>query len=211
MSQDELNEILNGRLKLIPMKLDADARWKIVTLARGLPFYVHMLGKYAFQSAALKKRLIVKDEDVDAAMDRFISEKEQSFFEEYNAATSSNQTDANFKQVLLACALAKHDDSGFFSHTSVISPLSKVLKRTVAHANFKRHLTEFLSESRGQILVRRGRERQYRYRFRDPMMQPYIIIKGIRENMVDQSTKDALSYPEQPLLPYPEPPADEIC
>ncbi len=206
MLKDELNEILNQRLRLTPLKLEGDARWKIVALARGLPFYVHILGKYAFQSAIDGQRLTIKDTDVDAAMDRFISETEQSFFDDYDLATSSNQTDAIFKEVLLACALAKLDDSGFFSPTSVIVPLSKIQKKSVIHANFQRHLTEFISPGRGEILVRRGRERQYRYRFRDPMMQPYIIIKGIRDNMVDEATRNILSYPEQPDLPLPDSP-----
>lgn len=206
MPNSELNEIIDQRLTLTPMKLEGDARWKIVTLARGLPFYVHMLGRYAFQNAIAERRLKVVDSDVDAAMDRFISETEQSFYDDYDSAVSSNQKDAKFKEVLLACALASPDESGFFSPTAVIAPLSKIRKKPVEHANFQRHLTEFISEERGQVLVRRGRDRQFRYRFRDPMMQPYIIIKGIREGMVDESTRLALSYPEEPQLPYPDVP-----
>lgn len=206
MSNNELNEIINLRLKLTPLRLDGDARWKIVLLSRGLPFYVHMLGKYAFQNAVENRRITVKDEDVDAAMDRLITETEQSFHDEYTLATSSNQTDAKFEEVLLACALAETDDSGFFSPTNVIPPLSKIRKKTVKHANFQRHLTEFISDIRGHILIRRGRERQYRYRFRDPMMQPYIIIKGIREEMIDEITRNILSYPEEPGLPLPDSP-----
>ncbi|MBP5857840.1 ATP-binding protein [Marivibrio halodurans] len=209
MSNEELNEILNLRLKLTPLKLDGDARWKIVTLARGLPFYVHMLGKYSFQNAARERRLTVKDGDVDAAMDRFISETEQSFQDDYVTATASNQTDAKFQEVLLACALAQSDDAGFFSPTSVIPPLKMIRKRPVTHANFQRHLTEFVSEDRGRVLIRRGQDRQFRYRFRDPMMQPYIIIKGIRDEMVDESTRNALSYPEAPLLPLSDPTSND--
>jgi hypothetical protein len=196
-----LNEIINLRLKLTPHKLEGDARWKTVMLARGLPFYVHMLGKHAFQHCVSDRRLIVTDSDVDVAMDTFISQTEQSFYEDYRRSTESNQADANFRQVLLACALAKTDESGFFSPTSVIAPLTKILKRPIQHANFQRHLTEFISEERGNVLIRRGKERQYRYRFKDPMMQPYIIMKGIRDNMVDDSTRSALSYPEQSSLP----------
>jgi len=206
MSHDELNEILNLRLKRTPLRLDEDARWKIVMLARGLHFYVHMLGKYSFQNAPDHRRTTVKDEDVDAAMDRFISETEQSFYDEYAAAVFSNQTDAKFAEVLLACALAESDDAGFFSAANVIQPLSKIRKRSVTYGNFQRQLTEFVSEGRGQILIRRGRNRQFRYRFRDPMMQPYIIIKAIRSDMIDSTTRHVLSYPEEPTLPLPEEP-----
>jgi hypothetical protein len=208
MSDLELNEILDTRLKFVPLRLDGDARWKIVKLARGLPYYVHMLGKYSFQNCAAERRLTVTDEDVDKAMDRFLGESQQSLYDDYYKATTSNQADTQFKEVLLACALAKTDDSGFFPAVNVIAPLSKIMKKQVQHGNFQRHLIEFVSEGRGGILIRRGEERQYRYRFSDPMMQPYIIIKGIRENMVDHETRSALSYPEQPLLPIDlEPPS----
>jgi hypothetical protein len=33
------------------MRIEPDARWKIVILARGLPTYVHRLGKHAAQRA----------------------------------------------------------------------------------------------------------------------------------------------------------------
>ena len=50
---------------------------------------------------------------------------------------------------------------------------------------------------RGQILERVGEERAYRFRFRHPAMQPYVIMRGIRENIVDEKAKQALSSPEQ--------------
>ena len=43
-----------------------------------------------------------------------------------------------------------------------------------------------MSNERGPILIRRGSERQYRYRFSDPMMQPYILMRGIRERMIPE-------------------------
>jgi hypothetical protein len=115
MSDPELNEILDTRLKFLPLRLDGDARWKIVKLARGLPFYVHMLGKYAFQNCVFERRFVVKDEDVDEAMDKFLSESQQSLYDDYYKSTTSNQAETQFKEVLLACALARTDDSGFFS------------------------------------------------------------------------------------------------
>jgi hypothetical protein len=65
------------------------------------------------------------------------------------------------------------------------------------HAHIQRHLTEFIGEKRGNVLLRRGDPRQYRYRFTDPMMQPFVIMKGIREKMIDDSLKSKLLYREQ--------------
>jgi hypothetical protein len=143
-----------------------------------------MLGKHSVKAAAVGRYLTITTATVDTAMDEFVEDTEQFYYDDYHTATSSNQTDSQFREVLLACALAKRNESGFFSATNVIQPLSKILSREVKHANFRRHLTEFMSEERGPILIRRGSERQYRYRFSDPMMQPYILMRGIREGMI---------------------------
>ena len=47
MTKDELVEVLIMRLKQLEFNISGDAKWKIVNLAKGLPLYVHTLGKYA--------------------------------------------------------------------------------------------------------------------------------------------------------------------
>jgi len=132
---------------------------------------------------------------------RLIEDSGQSFQDDYKVAIQSNQSDNLFKQVLLSCALAQTDEYGFFIPTNVIEPLNSILRERKRHAHFDRHLREFITDKRGNILIRRGDERQYRFRFNDPMMQPYIIIKGIRDGMIDRETRKKLLYREQPFLP----------
>lgn len=167
-----------------------------------MPYYVQMLGKHSSFNTVSERRLEIGTNDVEVAMDRFLADSSQSFQDDYQEATQSNQKDNLFRQVLLACALADTDDSGFFTPTDVIEPLTAILHKPKRHAHFERHLREFMSADRGEVLIRRGDERQYRYRFNDPMMQPYVIIKGIRDGMVDEQTrKKLLLYREQPSLP----------
>lgn len=201
MSDAELNEVINTRLSRTAMKLNGDARWTIVTLSRGLPYFVQMLGKYAATCAARAKRMTINVADVEAAMDLFIQDSEQKLRSAYALATESNQRDSLFKQVLLACALARSDESGFFTPTDVIEPLSAILNKKKTHAHFQRHLTEFMSLGRGEMLSRRGSDRQFRYRFTDPMMIPYVIIRGIHEGIIDQSSRKRLLEQEQPTFP----------
>jgi hypothetical protein len=73
--------------------------------------------------------------------------------------------------------------------------------REVEISAFQQHLQKFILEERGKILVRKGRERSYRYRFADPMMQPYIIMKGIEQGLVEPTALEAISFPAQPRLP----------
>jgi Cdc6-like AAA superfamily ATPase len=201
MTPHELNEVLDKRLRRTPLTISGDARWTVVMLSRGMPYYVQMLGKYASLNAVRRKKLKIETQDVDAAMDRLLKDSGQSFQDDYQQATQSNQTDNLFKQVLLGCALAKTDEYGFFTPTNVIEPLNSILHERRRHAHFDRHLREFITERRGNVLIRRGDERQYRFRFSDPMMQPYVIIKGIRDGMIDDDTRKRLLYREQPSLP----------
>lgn len=201
MRSPELNEVLDKRLRLTPVTISGDARWTVVTLSRGMPYYVQMLGKYSSLNTVRRRKLKIELEDVESAMDRLIIDSGQSFQDDYRHAVHSNQSDNLFKEVLLSCSLAPTDESGFFTPTNVIEPLNSILHERKRHAHFDRHLREFISEKRGHILIRRGDERQYRFRFHDPMMQPYVILKGIRDGMIDEPTRQKLLYREQPSLP----------
>lgn len=198
MSTDELREIIDKRLPRLGMKITGDARWKIVTLARGLPSYVHALSRFAVVRAIKAKRLTITEDDVAAAIDDLLGQTDLSCRDDYLKATTSNQSGNLYRQVLLACALAETKTAdGYFSAVNVVQPLCSILGRTVEIANFKNHLAAFAAVERGQILTRRGKTRQHQYRFHDPLMQPYVIMRGIKEKMVSESAKEVMSFPEQ--------------
>jgi hypothetical protein len=203
MNPNERKEILDKIVPRLGMKLDGDALWKIVNLSRGLPSYVHALGLYATQNAVDRRSLLIVEDDVDHAIRRLLERSEESIQEDYAKAIHSNRTDNLYKQVLLACALADTDDRGNFTPLAVCHPLTKILGREqeIEIAAFQQHLIKFISDERGNILIRKGRERAYRFRFRDPVMQPYVIMRGIEQKLVDRKAIDVLSYPAEPRLP----------
>jgi Cdc6-like AAA superfamily ATPase len=199
MSTDELREIIEKRLKQLGMKIEPDAKWKIINLAKGLPQYVHGLGKLSCFWAISERRLQITEHDTDRAIENLLDTSEQTFKTVYERATRSNQPDNLFKHVLTACALAKADENGYFAPAAVREPLTGILGRNITIATFQNHLTDF-SEKRGQILQRIGEQRSYRLRFRQPAMQPYVIMRGIQEGIVDEGARRALSSPEEPDL-----------
>lgn len=202
MSNSEMKEIISKRLPRLSMKIEPDALWKIITLSRGLPAYVHLLGMYAVQDAARTRRLTITESNVNAAIKRALVKSQESVQRDYAAATHTNRTDTLFKEVLLACALAQTDERGMFSPNAVVLPLAKITRRAeVQIANFQNHLKKFISPERNRILIRKGKERAYKFRFRDPMMQPFVIMKGVEDGLVDPTALDVLSSPEQPELP----------
>ncbi|MGF7054004.1 Cdc6-like AAA superfamily ATPase [Bosea sp. OAE752] len=202
MDTKELRDVLDVRLKQLDFSIAGDAAWKIINLAKGLPAYVHGLGKHAcLQAIEDGGQLHIAEKHVDGAITALIAATERSFKDAYHSATRSNQPGNLLRQALTACALAKpDDDGGFFTPTSVKEPLSAILGRQIEIANFQNHLQAFIDHARGAVLQRRGEPRAYRFRFAQPAMQPYVIMRGITEGLIDEEAKRVLSHPEQPDL-----------
>jgi hypothetical protein len=52
---------------------------------------------------------------------------------------------------------------------------------------FVRHLKAFCEESRGCILERRGPPRKLQYRFLKPLVEPYIILRGLADGVIKEA------------------------
>ena len=200
MNDSELKEIIDKRISRTIMTFSADAAWTIITLSRGLPFFTQTLSKHAALHAIENRRLTVGNGDVETSMEAFIKDTEAAFRDAYRAATRSNQSNF-FQQSLLACALAEPDDEGFFTANDVVEPYSSIMGERKRIAHFEKHLRRFSTDEGGNILIKRGGDRQQTFRFDDPMMQPYVIIRGIQSGMIPKESRSILLQREQPFLP----------
>lgn len=199
MSESELKEIIQKRASRTVMTFSGDAIWTIIVLSRGLPYFTQTLSKHAALEAIEQQRIEVSNRDVEASMERFIEDAEKSFKEQYRTAIRSNQ-DNFFEHSLLACALAKTDEEGFFTANDIVEPYSAIMKEKKRIAHFEKHLRRFSSDEGGNVLIKRGGDRKQTFRFRDPMMQPYVIIRGIQNKTIPESAKAILLQREQGAL-----------
>jgi Cdc6-like AAA superfamily ATPase len=197
MNSREMQDLLEKRIARLGMRIDGNAKWKIINLCKGLPAFTHALGKGAAISAISANRFVIAESDVDRAIDDVISGSQNTLKNDYEVATRSNQEKARFRQILTACAMAKTDESGYFTAKQVQGPLAEILKKPVGIDGFNPNLKELASPKRGNVLQQIGSERIYRYRFRNPAMQPYVIMKGIKDGFLDEKARLALSSPEQ--------------
>ena len=150
-----------------------------------------------FSFCALQNlRTNVIEHDVDSAIEEVLKAAQQTLKDSYEAATRSNQARALFRHLITACALAKVDDAGYFMPAAIKDPYSAILDKKIEIANFQDTLREF-AENRGRILERTGEQRSFRFRFANPAMQPYVIMRGIADGIIDSAAKRALSSPEQ--------------
>jgi Cdc6-like AAA superfamily ATPase len=200
MSNSELKEIVDKRVKLLGMRVTEGAKWKIVLLSRGLPTYAHHLGRHSTLSCLVERKLLIEESHVNEAVSNVLDQMQESCRYDYEKAVHSNKANL-YREVLLACALIeKTDDAGYFLPSQITEPLSRTIGRPVEIANFHPHLAKFTEIERGAVLEKMGRPRAYRFRFRDPLLQPYIIMKGMKSGTISMSLDQFLNSPDQPNL-----------
>lgn len=184
MSPAELEEILvkNG-LNTIGLGIEEYAKDWIVELSQGLPNYTHSLGKYAALAAVgdLKRNVLLRH--VVQAVEKSHEQTNHTIRSMYVKAVSCPRQNI-LKEVLLACALARTDALGTFAANDVRTPLRKIMHDdTYDIPNYATHLNAF-SSTRGPILLKSGTKKNYRYRFIEPVLAPYIRMEGYRTGMI---------------------------
>jgi hypothetical protein len=187
MNQGEIDLIIGEGLGHLGMTMDADARKRIVLLSQGLPHYTHLIALHSARVAIERRTLHVTDAIVGEAIHHALEGAHQTIRTAYTNATYSAQKDNLFGAVLLACALAKTDEAGYFAANDVRAPLKAITGKAYKIPAFSQHLTDFSSSKRGNTLVKDGSPRRFRYRFADPLMQPYVVMLGLAENRVPAS------------------------
>ncbi len=201
MERGELKEIVTSRLKPTPISITDDALWRIAYLASGLPFYAHALGQSSSLSAIEKKSTKITEKIVNESIERSFADLDQSLIDAYVKAITETRKGNIFKQVLAACALAEQDDLGRFSAANVEKPLTVIMKKPMSAPSFSFHLNELCSEERGLILSKSGSRSHFRFRFQQPMIQPFIILKSLSTGVIDDQILSSFSSERQRSLP----------
>ncbi len=178
MSPAEIASILVNGLKQLEMTIEDDARKRIGLLAQGLPHYAHLMGLHATRAAIDARSTVVKADNVSTAIRTAIADAQQSIRSAYVAAIVSARKDNLFGDVLLACALAKTNELGYFAAQDVRERLCEIRNRDYKIATFAQHLSDFSGPKRDFILTKKGPMRRIRYRFTDPLMQPFVLMQG---------------------------------
>lgn len=190
MNKEEILEILKGALNKLGMTASDELLVDIFLLSKGLPHYAHLIGRNAAKDALSIRSLEIKGENLGAAIIKALEDSQQSIKTDYHKAIKSAYKDSLFAEVLLACALADVNEFGEFAAQDLRSPMLEVTHKTYAIPQYAQHLKEFSESKRGNILTKSGERRFYRYKFTDPLMQPYIIMEGITNKKI---TRKALN------------------
>jgi Cdc6-like AAA superfamily ATPase len=188
MSSKELSQIIDNGLQRLQMSIEDDAKSEITVLSQGLPHFTHLLGLHSTRVALDRESTHISTSDVDKAVKKALADVDQTIRSIYDKAVFSPQKDTIYAHVLLACALAKTGEFGFFTAASVRDPLSDIAGKRYEIPGFSRHLNDFCEDSHGSILHKEGKKRKFRFRFKNPLMQPLIIMKGLSEQRISKET-----------------------
>lgn len=185
MSYPELYGIISKGLTAANLEMDEGYRKAIVTLSQGLPSHTHALCRFAAFSAIRARREQIDANDLNQAIIDVVNNAEQSISSLYHKATSSPHRNF-YKEVLLAAALAKTDELGYFAAGDLREPLSKILRKPYGIDRFMGHLNDFCTEERGPVLFKSTITKRPRFRFTDSMMEPFVIMKGLRDKLITE-------------------------
>lgn len=184
MSSEELKEIVRSRAQMISMTVDDLAAGYIAWLSRGLPHYTHLLGLNSAREALARDSLAITDSSVDGAIKKIVKDSQHSLLNAYHAAVSGQRKGTLYGAVLLAAALADTDNLGYFSASDVREPMTRIMGKLYDIPAFSRHLKDFCKAERGPALEKTGVERRYRFRFKNPLLQPFVIMRGLADGTI---------------------------
>jgi hypothetical protein len=183
MNREEIQGILDKGLDKLGLKIDDGGRAFISVVPRGLPQYAHLLAQEGARQALITDSPIITFQHVFTGMQIGLQKLDHSLARAFDEATYTARL-SNYRDVLYACVLSRPDDDGFFSPASIREPYSKIVGRPRGVDAYNPQLNA-LADGRGCILYRKGAERQRRYRFTDPLMEPYVLLMGIAAHRID--------------------------
>jgi len=193
MTPVELKEIINKAMLELKMSIQKDALELLVLLSQGLPHYTHLLGSESTIATIIGGRRKIAMQDAKLGVSSSLDKIQHSILEEYHNAISGQRKGTLFAQALLACALAEVDAQGYFTSAAVREPFSKQMGKPYEIPGFSQHLDKFCNDtSRGPVLEKAGTSRRFRFRFKNPLLQPYVIMRGLADGALDGELLDLL-------------------
>jgi GTPase SAR1 family protein len=201
MNNEEIRDVISTRVKRLRMRILDDALWRITYFSAGLPFYAHSLGKYSALTAVDRRSTQIHEGTVLASLSACMADVDYTIQESYTRATEKIYRKGNiFAQVVAACALTETNDLGQFAAADVEQPLSAIMGQPMAVTAFSFHLNEMSGTARGKVLRKTGSRRTFQYQFVEPAMQPYIIMKSLKEEIVSKEVFDRFYVTRQRKL-----------
>jgi Cdc6-like AAA superfamily ATPase len=193
MSSQEIQRIIITGTERLGIPVQPDAMSRITLLAQGLPHYAHLIGLHAARAAIDEGTMEINNEIVSKAIRSAVDGAQESISNSWHDAIRSARKDNLFADVLIACALADTDQQGTFAAQDVRGPMREITGKPYEIPSFQQHINEFCDQKRGPVLSRTGTPRRYRYRFVNPLMQPFAVMQGFTTGKISDEVLNRIT------------------
>ena len=189
MSQEELKDLIDSGMMKLKMKMDERVKEDIISFSQGFPHYVHLLSKHSVLNAIDKKYTAVVRNNFDEAINEVIDNVYESTRQVYQKAVHTNKESALYEHVVQACALVKEDEHGTFKASDLLLPLKEIATANIPLKAYTYHLSMLPKDSRGNILQKVVFGKQTRYRFKNPIVKAYILLRLYQKGFLKKRQK----------------------
>jgi Cdc6-like AAA superfamily ATPase len=195
LSPIELRDILRIAEKELRIRCTDEVTERITLLSRGLPYFTHLVAWHCFDHAIINHDSRVDLPDLQQAQRRAAQTMQEDLGRQVDRAVHSPYPGNKYWDVCVAAASSKTDRSGYFQMRDLRPVLEARTQRSYANFAFKKHLDEF-TDQRGPLLEseQRGRGSTV-YRFLDPLMAPYILIREAARGPLPDLLYEQLAIP----------------
>lgn len=174
MTDREVERIILAGAETARLDFAPDVRQRIVTLAKGLPYYAQLLSLHAARGAVLRGSREVGRADLAGAIGRCVHEAERGLIEDYHHALGP-AGDRTIADILYMAAQCQADEFGSFRVGDTTSVSLKPGSRPPALEQIDSVLSSLCEGQRPvfqRVIVPGG----YRYRFRNQMMRQFVLL-----------------------------------
>lgn len=199
LTNDEAIESILRAMRQAGLVADDVVVERIAALSNGLPHVTQSLARAAARAASEARRTCVTNPDLDQAVRDEIAEASETLYAAYEQATVRARRGI-YPEILLACALSPRDAYGTFTVADVCATVTSIVRREVR--GLTNQVSALTEEGRGSVLDKQGAAKSARYRFVDPSLEPYILMRGLEEGWTTHAAPSWLPQdPEATDLP----------
>lgn len=185
MSRRELVDIIKSGSERVGLNFTRDAKLRIATLSSGYPHFTHLIALKAVELAIVNEIKEIDIEEVNTAIERSISDCENSLRQSYEETVKSSSTMAVYRKVLYAIAIC-YDE--FIRSKDIKYVFNLIFNEDITQQRLNQYLTKLVSNSNDKILRRLTKGV---YRFTDPRMSSYIRL--VQSDMYSDKEEEFLS------------------
>jgi len=181
MSSEEIRGIIQKGSSELQIKFVEEVVAKIIQCAQGFPYFAHLLAQHSTVDAIRNSKTEVSIENFHAGVRRALDDVDHSIKKTYRDAVHSNRP-SQFANVLYAAAMADADEFGFFTAKDLTEVPAKANGTCFSLQGVQYPLSKLSAPERREIIRKEGQEKRYQYKFSNPMMKQYIIMRRMAES-----------------------------